>query len=337
MSKTINYENLTEITVKTQNELDQIPDDFKGRIYIEFGTYFIPAVVKNKYHRSVVALGNSSVEARGNSSVEALGNSSVVARENSSVVARGNSSVVARENSSVVALGNSSVVARENSSVEARGNSSVEARGNSSVEARGNSSVEARGNSSVVAWGNSSVVAWEKSSVTGQGNVQIVDNLRGGRIEITGNARVVCNPKTAMEYLDFYGLKHDKKKCILYKAVRKLCDGRLVSDRDSSFEYVIGTKIACEKELNTDTYEDCGSGIHLAHLDWCLNYGAEWRNLCILECEADIENIIVPVPGCGKVRTDKVKVIREVPLSECGLYGTILEKRRKQKEDRNEQ
>ena len=31
----INYDALTEITVKTQNELDMIPLDFKGRIYIK--------------------------------------------------------------------------------------------------------------------------------------------------------------------------------------------------------------------------------------------------------------------------------------------------------------
>lgn len=36
--KNINYKNLSEIIVKSQAELDAIPDDFKGRIYIEFGT-----------------------------------------------------------------------------------------------------------------------------------------------------------------------------------------------------------------------------------------------------------------------------------------------------------
>lgn len=34
MSK-IDYEKLTEITVKNQKELDEIPQNFKGRIYIE--------------------------------------------------------------------------------------------------------------------------------------------------------------------------------------------------------------------------------------------------------------------------------------------------------------
>ena len=77
----VNYDALSEITVKSQSELDMIPDDFKGRIYIEFGTYFNRAVLNRRFYRRVVA--------RENSSVEAWENSSVVARENSSVVARG--------------------------------------------------------------------------------------------------------------------------------------------------------------------------------------------------------------------------------------------------------
>ena len=59
----ISYENLSEITVKSQEELNLIPLDFKGRIYIEFGTYLKKAIVNNKYYYHVVALGNSSVVA----------------------------------------------------------------------------------------------------------------------------------------------------------------------------------------------------------------------------------------------------------------------------------
>ncbi len=84
----INYSRLEEIIVKSQSELDAIPDDFSGRIYIEFGTCCSMAVVSKRYQKSV--------EARENSSVVAYGNSSVVARENSSVVAQGNAQVVDR-------------------------------------------------------------------------------------------------------------------------------------------------------------------------------------------------------------------------------------------------
>ena len=281
------YSKLTEITVKTQEELDQIPKDFTGTVYIEFGTDFSPAIIRERFGYRVEARGNSSVVARGNSSVEAWGNSSVVAWGNSSVVARGNSSVVAWENSSVGAWENSSVEAWENSSVEA--------------------------------WGNSSVVA--------RGNTQVVDCLMGakGRIKISGNARIVHNPKNVHEYMDFYGLPHTKKYGTFYKAVRKV-DGKYISDYDCNFEYEVG-KTAKSEYLDTDVSKLCGKGIHVAYLQWVLDFGKNWDDLAILEVKAKLEDVFVP-PNAGKVRVDKVTVIREVPLEECGLYGKILANRR---------
>ena len=227
--KDIDYSKLTEITVNSQEELDLIPDDFAGRIYIEFGTYWDKAIVRKRYKKSVVARGNSSVEARGNSSVVADGNS------------------------------------------------------------------------------------------------QIVDRLYGGRIEITGNARIVYMPKTIEEYCSFYGIKHDKKNGKFFKCVHKK-DGRYFSDNTSSFEYFIGEKAVADY-LTTNPREDCGHGIHFAHLSWCLDYGRVWKDLAILEVEAELDGIILP-DGCpGKVRAAEVTVTREVPLEECGIYGRIISKR----------
>ena len=333
--KKIDYSRAHEITVRSQEELDDIPVDFKGRIYIEFGTWDNRAFVRKKYLSSVVARGNSSVEARENSSVEARENSSVVAWENSSVVAWENSSVEAWENSSVEAWGNSSVVARENSSVVARENSSVVAWGNSSVVAWGNSSVVARENSSVVAWGNSSVEArenssveaWENSSVEAWGNVQIVKRSSFTKLKISGNSRIVEMPKSTIEFLDFYGIKHTKTKAIMYKAVRKTKTG-YVSDYDNSFCYEIG-KI--KKEICDDNVFDvCSRGIHIAHLNWALDFGKDWENLAILEVESKISDIVLPVESDGKVRTCQIKVLRELPLEECGLYGKIIARRKNQ-------
>ena len=75
----LDYSKLTEITVKSQSELDMIPEDFAGRIYIEFGMPWDKAIVNKRYRRSVEAWGNSSVVARENSSVEARRNSYVEA------------------------------------------------------------------------------------------------------------------------------------------------------------------------------------------------------------------------------------------------------------------
>ncbi len=235
----IDYSRLEEITVRDQEELDAIPDDFTGRIYIEFGTLYNRAIVRKEYPGSVVARGNSRVEAWGNSSVEA----------------------------------------RENSSVEARGNS------------------------------------------------QVVDRLTFGRIEITGNARIVYMPKTIEEYCSFYGIEHDKKKGKFFKCVHKKED-TFFSGYDKNFVYKIGEKAVADK-LDPDPREDCGHGIHIAHLAWVLDYGNNWDDLAILEVEAELDKIVLP-DGCpGKIRCNEVKVIREVPLEECGIYGKILAKRQK--------
>ena len=322
----INYDKLDEITVKSQKELDDIPLDFKGRIYIEFGTSLNRAIVIHNYYRSVVARSNSSIVAYDNSSVEAYDNSSVEAYDNSSVVAYDNSSVVACGNSSVEARSNSSVVACGNSSVVACGNSSVVAYDNSSVEAYGYSSVEAYDNSSVKAWENSSVEAYGYSSVVAQGNTQVIDKQVEGKIQISGNARKVHMPKTIHEFMDFYGVNHTKTKAVFYKAVRKEYN-KYYSDYDNNFTYEIGKKK--EEKCDTDITETCSYGINISNLNWAIDYGKNWCDLAILEVETKIADIVMPEDTDGKVRTSKIKVLREVPLEECGLYGKILAKRRK--------
>ena len=295
---------MNEIIVTSQEQLDSIPIDYNGRILIKFGTPYNRAVVRKRFKYPVEAWGNSSVVAWGNSSVEALGNSSVVALENSSVVARGNSYVVAWENSSVVAWGNSSVEAWENSSVVAWGNSSVVARGNSSVEA----------------WENSSVVAW--------GNVQIVQKSGCVSTALNGNSRIVHDPDTIDEYIDSVGdLYHDDLTVRLYKAVHKK-NGRYFSDYDRHTEYMIGS-VTVADYITSNQENDCGHGIHMADKSWCVAHGNGWDDLAILEVEAIKSEIVVPRHGVCKVRSPRVRVIREVPLSECGLLGEMIERRRR--------
>ena len=317
MSK-IDYKKLTEITVKNQKELDDIPLDFKGRIYIEFGTPLDRAIVKNKYYYSVVARNNSTVEACNNSTVEACNNSTVEACNNSTVRAYNNSTVVARNNSIVEAYNNSTVVAWDNSTVVACNNSIV--------RAYNNSIVEAYNNSIVVAWDNSTVEACNNSIVVAYGNTQVLDRQDGGKINISGTARIVYMPKNINDFIDFYGIKHTKTKAIFYKAVRKDKNGTYRADYNKDFIYEIGK--FKEEKCNYDTKEDCSYGINISHLNWALNFGRNWEDLAIIEVETKIADIVMPEDTDGKVRTSKVKVLREVPLEECGIHGKILAKRR---------
>lgn len=61
---------------------------------------------------------------------------------------------------------------------------------------------------------------------------------------------------------------------------------------------------------------------------WALAYGATWEDLAILELECEKSDVLVPLYSDGKVRARKAKVLREVPLEECGLLGKIIAKRR---------
>ena len=203
---------------------------------------------------------------------------------------------------------------------------SVEAWGNSSVEARGNSSVEARGNSSVVALENSSVEARGNSSVEAKHNSQVNDKSNAHKVTTSGNARIVYDPQDIKSYIETYELEHTDRTVRLFKAVHKR-DGRYVADWND-FEYKIG-EYAEADSLDADVREDCGHGIHMAYKEWCVSYGSAWNDLAILELETNIDGVIVPLVGSGKVRAAKAKVIREVPLEECGLYGKVLASRRK--------
>ena len=161
------------------------------------------------------------------------------------------------------------------------------------------------------------------------GNCQIADRQINGNIKVSGNARVVYFPKTVFEFLDFYGISHTKTKATFYKAVRKN-NNKYLSYYDQAFEYQIGevTSIDCDK----DTLNDCSFGLHICHLNWALNFGRDWEDLAILEVETKIKDIVLPQKSDGKVRTSSLKVLREVPLEDCGIFGKILAKRRKQNE-----
>lgn len=328
---TINYAKLSEIVVKSQKELDAIPGKFADTIVIKikFGTPSFPAIVRKSYkyaveasqHSNVVAYGNSYIVARDNSHVKALYNSHVKALDNSSVEACDNSSVEAWENSSVKAWDNSYIVARDNSFVEARGNSQVKAWDNSSVKACDNSSVEATGNSQIMNFQPCQSVCRPTPPTS-------------TRINISGNSRIIHGPTTIKEYVSFYGIKHNEKTGHFFKAVHRAEDGYLYSHYDPNFRYAVN-KTICHV-CDPDVAEECSYGIHISTLDWALRFGSGWNNLTIIEVEADLDKVVVPVTGDGKVRTSEVKVLREVPLEECGIYGKMLARRCNQAQNQRE-
>lgn len=317
---------MNEIEIFSQAELDALPTDYDGRIIIKFGAPYQRAIINRKFKYTVVAYKGSYVEAYEESYVAAYEGSYVEAHDGSYVEAYKGSCVAAYNGSYVEAHNGNSVLAYKGSYIAAYGGSHIAAYYGSSVAAYGTSYVAAYGGSHVEAYEGSSVAAYEGSCVEAYSNTQIYDKSESHNIKISGNSRIVYEPRTVTEYLDYYGIKHGNNTR-LYKAVHKR-KGKYYSDYDSEFEYVIGETKAVNT-LNTDTSEDCGEGIHMAYLGWCLEYGKDWGDLAILEVEAEVEGIILPEDNPGKVRAKSVKVLREIPLEECGVFGKILAKKRR--------
>jgi len=111
-------------------------------------------------------------------------------------------------------------------------------------------------------------------------------------------------------YKKMYPVEVKKTKAIFYKAVHKK-DNEYFSDYDNSFKYEIGKSIETECDNNKDI--SCSQGIHISHKLWALKFGRGWDDLAILEVETNIKNIVVSKDCDGKIRTSKIKVLREVP------------------------
>ncbi len=79
-----------------------------------------------------------------------------------------------------------------------------------------------------------------------------------------------------------------------------------------------------EAEINPDENEQCGAGINLATLPWCMS---EWQpGYRILIAEFTIKDpatdICIPVASDGKFRVRKCEIVGEKDLKELGLEET---------------
>ena len=335
---------MNEIIVKTQEELDNVPMDYHGRIIIKFGTWLNPAILRKSYdnasavlrgdasavlrdNASAVLWDNARAELRDNASAVLWDNASAVLRGNARAELRGNARAVLRGNARAELRGNASAVLWDNASAVLRDNASAVLWDNASAVLRGNARAELRGNARAVLRGNARAELRDNARAEASGNAQIVDVNRSGHASISENARVVYLPQNLEEFISHYGVQSDDVKVTLYKAVHKE-KGHYYSDYDTEYEYRIGEIAVPDNGFDGDVSEKCGAGINMAPLHWCLNYGREWDDIAILEMTALREDVVVPMNTDGKVRARKAKAVREVPLSECGIYGEILAKRR---------
>lgn len=97
-----------------------------------------------------------------------------------------------------------------------------------------------------------------------------------------------------------------------YKAVHKQ-GGRYMSGWDGKTEYHVGEWIEVETDGEPDRV--AVKGLHVASLEFAMNYGKGWKDAAILEVETDIHDVIVP-DAKDQVRTRRFRVVREVPSEE---------------------
>ena len=97
-----------------------------------------------------------------------------------------------------------------------------------------------------------------------------------------------------------------------YKAVHKR-NGRYMSGWDGKTEYHVGEWVEAETDGEPDRV--AVKGLHVASLEFAVNYGKGWKDAAILEVETDIHDVIVP-DAKDQVRTRRFRVVREVPSEE---------------------
>jgi hypothetical protein len=97
----------------------------------------------------------------------------------------------------------------------------------------------------------------------------------------------------------------------------KLVDNKNEGIYQGGLKYIIGETVEGH-DFNNDEEQDCGAGVNLATLDWCIRL---WRpNYKILVCEFDPQSdLCIPISSDGKFRVRKCKVIAEKSLAELGL------------------
>ena len=114
---------------------------------------------------------------------------------------------------------------------------------------------------------------------------------------------------------DLYILLDQPGKVRAYKLVNKNGYGPYRNE----IQYRTGQTY--EAEINPDENEQCGAGINLATLAWCMS---EWRpGYRILIAEFSVKDpatdICIPVASDGKFRVRKCKIVGEKDLKELGL------------------
>ena len=109
---------------------------------------------------------------------------------------------------------------------------------------------------------------------------------------------------------------------MLFNQPGKIRAYKLVNQKGEGI-YRGGLVYEIDKRISVDEWDDseseqCGAGINLATLDWCIR---EWREgLRILICEFTATDIVcVPIGSDGKFRVKSCTPVAELDLAKYGI------------------
>jgi uncharacterized protein YjbI with pentapeptide repeats len=81
--------------------------------------------------------------------------------------------------------------------------------------------------------------------------------------------------------------------------------------QDKKIEYRVG-KTYREKDFNTDETKDCGAGLNVGTLMWCLKYDCD-SDIELIEVQFKVSDIVaIPYFTDGKFRVKRLRVLRKI-------------------------
>jgi phosphotransferase system IIB component len=318
---------MKETIIKTQKELDKLSLKTEGYIYIEGGTENDPLVLKTNFEFACVIIrGSAFVQSvSGNATVQYVYDNATVQSVYGNATVQyvsGNATVqYVSDNATVRSVSDNATMqyVSDNATVQSvYGNATVQSvYGNATVQSVSDNATlnlfgeavisNARGAKKIVLSGYNTIVVHKSD----QKKLGLVMNKKSHLVIIPDN-NLLTKP-TFKEFAIRYAIKTKGLNAILYKSVHKV-DGKYLSDKDRSFEYKIGE--ITEHEIDNQIKYSCAVGLHVSTLFWAVRFGSDWEDRVILECEVPIKNIIVAKDTDGKVRTSKLKVLRELDKKE---------------------
>jgi len=113
-----------------------------------------------------------------------------------------------------------------------------------------------------------------------------------------------------------YVLQDQVGKIRAYKLVNKKSEGPY----NGGIKYEMNKSYSVN-EWDEDEYNQCGAGINLATLDWCMRRWGEGYRILIAEFIAK-DIVCIPIASDGKFRVKKCKIVGEKDLGELGLSSS---------------